>query len=261
MRMIPLWVPQIGLRAFKDELQAVKLNFLLWGWNWACGDSKSACARDVLAFGASAFGGVAFDAETLRKHPYARRQGGRRQECGDTCAFCGRSERVAFGGTRVTKYGDPRQGGSYVELVQNRTRIKVAANPALIAQDQKYQNLEERYNFLQYQWALTRKLQKAALKLQDEMVERARRELNELHAKVQTDLTDEWVQIRNLTEELVWKTRALEESEYTMRADEELLGRLQSQCKELRAQRAAVEVRLAEEKTTTGARQIARKKN
>lgn len=36
MRMIPLWVPQIGLRAFKDELQAVKLNFLLWGWNWVC---------------------------------------------------------------------------------------------------------------------------------------------------------------------------------------------------------------------------------
>ncbi|OAE23876.1 hypothetical protein AXG93_3001s1050 [Marchantia polymorpha subsp. ruderalis] len=148
---------------------------------------------------------------------------------------------------KVTKYGDPRQGGSNVELVQNQTRTEMAADAALIAQDQKYGNLEERYNFLQDQWALTSKLQKAALKLRDEMVERARRELNELRAKVQTDLSDERVQIRNLTEELVRKTRALEESEAARRADEELLGRLQSQCEELRAQRAAAKVQLAEE--------------
>ncbi|OAE18900.1 hypothetical protein AXG93_1976s1040 [Marchantia polymorpha subsp. ruderalis] len=36
LRMVLLKVPQIGLRAFQDELLAVKLDFLLWGWNWVC---------------------------------------------------------------------------------------------------------------------------------------------------------------------------------------------------------------------------------
>ncbi|OAE30401.1 hypothetical protein AXG93_3612s1240 [Marchantia polymorpha subsp. ruderalis] len=85
------------------------------------------------------------------------------------------------------------------------------------------------------QWALTRKLQKAALKLRDEMVKRARHELDELRAKIQTDISVKHVQIRNLTKELVRKTQALEESEAARRADEELLGGLQSQCEELRA--------------------------
>ncbi|OAE31263.1 hypothetical protein AXG93_1962s1200 [Marchantia polymorpha subsp. ruderalis] len=34
--MVPLRVPQVGLQAFQDELMAVKLNFLQWGWNWMC---------------------------------------------------------------------------------------------------------------------------------------------------------------------------------------------------------------------------------
>lgn len=36
LRMVPLKVPQIGLRAFQNKLSAVKLDFLLWGWNWVC---------------------------------------------------------------------------------------------------------------------------------------------------------------------------------------------------------------------------------
>ncbi|OAE26941.1 hypothetical protein AXG93_4413s1250 [Marchantia polymorpha subsp. ruderalis] len=36
LRLTPLGVPQIGLRAFQNELTALKLNFLLWGWNWVC---------------------------------------------------------------------------------------------------------------------------------------------------------------------------------------------------------------------------------
>ncbi|OAE33542.1 hypothetical protein AXG93_1873s1010 [Marchantia polymorpha subsp. ruderalis] len=36
LRMVPLKVPQIDLRTFQNELSAVKLNFLLWGWNWVC---------------------------------------------------------------------------------------------------------------------------------------------------------------------------------------------------------------------------------
>lgn len=36
LRMVPLKVPQIGLRAFQYELLAVKLDFVQWGWNWVC---------------------------------------------------------------------------------------------------------------------------------------------------------------------------------------------------------------------------------
>ncbi|OAE36018.1 hypothetical protein AXG93_838s1040 [Marchantia polymorpha subsp. ruderalis] len=45
---------------------------------------------------------------------------------------------------KAPKYADPRHRGSYVELVRNWTRIKVATNPELIALDQKYRQLEER---------------------------------------------------------------------------------------------------------------------
>ncbi|OAE27861.1 hypothetical protein AXG93_3459s1040 [Marchantia polymorpha subsp. ruderalis] len=34
--MISPKLPQIGLRAFQNELTAVRLDFLLWGWNWVC---------------------------------------------------------------------------------------------------------------------------------------------------------------------------------------------------------------------------------
>ncbi|OAE27860.1 hypothetical protein AXG93_3459s1030 [Marchantia polymorpha subsp. ruderalis] len=39
---------------------------------------------------------------------------------------------------KATKFADPRHRGSYVKLIRNRTRIKVATNPELIALDQKY---------------------------------------------------------------------------------------------------------------------------
>ncbi|OAE20085.1 hypothetical protein AXG93_105s1000 [Marchantia polymorpha subsp. ruderalis] len=45
LRMVPLKVPQIALRAFQDELTAVKLDFLLWGWNWVT-------KKDEIFFGA-----------------------------------------------------------------------------------------------------------------------------------------------------------------------------------------------------------------
>ncbi|OAE23072.1 hypothetical protein AXG93_1544s1060 [Marchantia polymorpha subsp. ruderalis] len=61
-----------------------------------------------------------------------------------------------------------------------------------------------------------------------------------------TDSSVEQIQIRNLEDELVRKTQALEQSEAAKRADEELLRRLQSQFDELRAQRAAAEEQLAE---------------
>lgn len=99
---------------------------------------------------------------------------------------------------------------------------------------------------MQDQWTLARKLQKSALKLRDESLANARREIEELCAKVQTDSSVEKIQIRNHADELVRKTQASEQSEAARKADEELLGRLQVQCEELRAQRAAAEVQLAE---------------
>ncbi|OAE29844.1 hypothetical protein AXG93_339s1020 [Marchantia polymorpha subsp. ruderalis] len=46
---------------------------------------------------------------------------------------------------------------------------EVATNPKLMVLDQKYRQLEERYNFLQDQCALSRKLQKTAIQLRDKM--------------------------------------------------------------------------------------------
>lgn len=61
---------------------------------------------------------------------------------------------------KAMRYADPRHRGSYVELVKNRTRIKVATNPELIALDLKCRQLEEKYNCLQEHCALSLKLQR-----------------------------------------------------------------------------------------------------
>ncbi|OAE28911.1 hypothetical protein AXG93_2369s1050 [Marchantia polymorpha subsp. ruderalis] len=107
---------------------------------------------------------------------------------------------------KATKYGDPHQCEYYVELVRNWTRIKMATNLELMVLNQKYRQLDERYNFLKDQCALARKLQKAALKLRDEMMTNARGKIDELRAKIQTDFNVEQIQIRNLADELVRKT-------------------------------------------------------
>ncbi|OAE26643.1 hypothetical protein AXG93_793s1030 [Marchantia polymorpha subsp. ruderalis] len=159
---------------------------------------------------------------------------------------------------KATKYGDSRQCGSYVELVKNQTRIKVATNPELMALDQKYRQLEKRYNFLQDQCSLSRKLQKTAIQLRDELVSKAQPEIEELRARVQTEISSGQAQNRILAGELVQQTRALEQSEAARRADEELLGRLQSQCNKLRTQRAAAELQWQRLKATINAQQIAR---
>ncbi|OAE23647.1 hypothetical protein AXG93_4720s1120 [Marchantia polymorpha subsp. ruderalis] len=104
---------------------------------------------------------------------------------------------------KATKYGNPRHRGSYVELVRNRTRIKVATNFELMVLDQKYRQLEERYNFLQEQCTISRKLQNAAIQLRDEVAANAQREIEELRAKVETGINSEQAQNRILAEKLV----------------------------------------------------------
>ncbi|OAE27306.1 hypothetical protein AXG93_2817s1110 [Marchantia polymorpha subsp. ruderalis] len=68
---------------------------------------------------------------------------------------------------KAIKYRDPRHRGSYVELVRNRTRIKVATTLELIALDQKYLGPEiaagGALQFLQEQYTISRKLQKTAI--------------------------------------------------------------------------------------------------
>ncbi|OAE21609.1 hypothetical protein AXG93_939s1160 [Marchantia polymorpha subsp. ruderalis] len=44
--MVPLKLPQIGLRTFQHELIAVRLDFLLWGFNWVCPDKIREWLRD-----------------------------------------------------------------------------------------------------------------------------------------------------------------------------------------------------------------------
>ncbi|OAE35456.1 hypothetical protein AXG93_2587s1720 [Marchantia polymorpha subsp. ruderalis] len=89
-------------------------------------------------------------------------------------------------------------------------------------------------------------LRKKALQLRDDVMANAQREIEEQRARVETELNSERAQNRILAEELVRHTRTMEKSETARKADEELLGRLQSQCDESRAQRAEAELQLAE---------------
>ncbi|OAE29016.1 hypothetical protein AXG93_3112s1030 [Marchantia polymorpha subsp. ruderalis] len=94
---------------------------------------------------------------------------------------------------KATKYADPRHRGSYVELVRNRTWIK-----------------------------------KKALELRDDVAANAQCKIEDLSARIETKINSERAQNRILGEELVRQTRLLEQSETARKADEELLGRLQS---------------------------------
>ncbi|OAE24416.1 hypothetical protein AXG93_4530s1180 [Marchantia polymorpha subsp. ruderalis] len=87
---------------------------------------------------------------------------------------------------------------------------------------------------------------KAALQLRDDVAANAQREIEELCARIETEINSERAQNRILAEELVRQMRALEKSETARKADEELLCRLQSQCDELRAPRAEAELQLEE---------------
>lgn len=135
---------------------------------------------------------------------------------------------------KAAKYADPRHRGSYVELMRNRTRIKVATNPVLISLDNKYRELELKNDALQGHLTLSRKLQKAVNQLHDDKAAEAQREFEKQREKIEAELNSERAQNCILAEELVRKTRLLEQCQIAGQADEELLRRLQSQCSELR---------------------------
>ncbi|OAE33237.1 hypothetical protein AXG93_2069s1000 [Marchantia polymorpha subsp. ruderalis] len=147
---------------------------------------------------------------------------------------------------RKARYADPRHRGSYVKLVKNRTRIKVATNPKLIFLDHKYRELEEKNSVLQGHVTLSRRLHKTALQLRDDAAAEAQREFEKQRAKIEAELHSERAQNCILVEELVRQTQLLDQCQIARKADKELLRRLQSQCDELRAQRAEAELQLVE---------------
>ncbi|OAE18850.1 hypothetical protein AXG93_2869s1000 [Marchantia polymorpha subsp. ruderalis] len=147
---------------------------------------------------------------------------------------------------KVAKYADPRHRVSYVELVKNQTRVKVATNLELISLDTKYRELEEKNNCLERHLALSRKLHKTLLQLCDDKAAEAQREFEKQREKIKAELISKRAQNCILAEELVRQTRLLEQCQIACQADEELLRRLQSQFDELRAQRAKAELQLVE---------------
>ncbi|OAE22854.1 hypothetical protein AXG93_2582s1000 [Marchantia polymorpha subsp. ruderalis] len=121
-----------------------------------------------------------------------------------------------------------------------------AKNLELIALDQKYWQLEERYDFLQEQFTISRKLQKKALELRDDVAANAQREIEDLRAKIETDLNSKQAQNRILAEELVRQMRLLEQSEIARRSRRRVAKRLESFLSRLRDAIANLEAELAE---------------
>ncbi|OAE19138.1 hypothetical protein AXG93_2062s1490 [Marchantia polymorpha subsp. ruderalis] len=87
---------------------------------------------------------------------------------------------------------------------------------------------------------LDRKVYKHFDRVKDERLEEFAKE----KAKLTEALDSEQAQNRILSEELVRQTRLLEQCQLARQADEELIRRLQSECGELRAQRAEAESQL-----------------
>ncbi|OAE21224.1 hypothetical protein AXG93_3833s1020 [Marchantia polymorpha subsp. ruderalis] len=143
---------------------------------------------------------------------------------------------------KVAKYADPRHPGSYVELVRRRTRIKVRTISLLASLDETIKDLRLKNDALRKQLVILRKVQKAVHKMQKEKFEDAKKELVKQREKLSEDLDSEQAQNRILSKELVRQTRLLEQCQSARQADEELICHLQSQCGELRAQRAEAEL-------------------
>ncbi|OAE32312.1 hypothetical protein AXG93_2190s1320 [Marchantia polymorpha subsp. ruderalis] len=72
---------------------------------------------------------------------------------------------------KVEKYADPRQPGSYVELVKRRTRTKVHTSKLLARVDQELKDLRERHDCLWGHLNLTKKMYKALDRTKDEKLE------------------------------------------------------------------------------------------
>ncbi|OAE23875.1 hypothetical protein AXG93_3001s1040 [Marchantia polymorpha subsp. ruderalis] len=95
---------------------------------------------------------------------------------------------------KVTKYADPRQPWSYVELVRRRTRTKVRTSKLLARLDGDIKDLREKNECLLGHIALTRKVHQAVDKLRDEKLEEATKEFAKEKAKLADELDSEQTQ-------------------------------------------------------------------
>lgn len=77
---------------------------------------------------------------------------------------------------KVAKYADPRQPGSYVELVRRRTRTKVRTSSLLASLDEDIKDLRLKNEALRGHLATVWKLQKVVDKTRDEKFEEAKKE-------------------------------------------------------------------------------------
>ncbi|OAE27809.1 hypothetical protein AXG93_2954s1030 [Marchantia polymorpha subsp. ruderalis] len=188
LRMIPLKLPQIGLRAFQPEMTVVKLDFLLWIWNWVCQDMVREWqkGRDQPTRG-------------FRPHP---------------------------------------ERWNVSDWEQVRT------SSLLASLDEDIKDLRLKNEALRGHLAIVRKLQKVVNKTRDEKFEDAKKKFAKQQAKLGDELDSEQTRNRILSEEFVRQTRLLEQCQLARQADEDLIRQLQSQCGELRAQRAEAEMQL-----------------
>ncbi|OAE18826.1 hypothetical protein AXG93_313s1250 [Marchantia polymorpha subsp. ruderalis] len=108
----------------------------------------------------------------------------------------------------------------------------------------QFGDLREKNECLLGHITLTRKMHKVVDKLKDEKLEEATKEFAKEKAKLVDELDSEQTQNQILSEELVRQTRLLEQCQLARQADEELIRKLQSECGELRAQRAEAELQL-----------------
>ncbi|OAE23711.1 hypothetical protein AXG93_2253s1220 [Marchantia polymorpha subsp. ruderalis] len=103
---------------------------------------------------------------------------------------------------KVTKYADPRQPGSYVELVRRRTRTKVRTSKLLARLDEDIKDLRLKNEALRGHIALSRKLQKVVDQTRDEKFEEEKKEFAKEKAKLADELDSEQTQNQILLEEL-----------------------------------------------------------
>ncbi|OAE22906.1 hypothetical protein AXG93_557s1050 [Marchantia polymorpha subsp. ruderalis] len=164
------------------------------------------------------------------------------------------------------KYARTTTNGSYVELVHNRTRAKVAATFAVAAKERQIQEKEAKYEVLQKRLAEEVKKQRYWEKTCEglrEDIENAKYATVDLRNRLEASRTvynAESQRIDKLTTaskkeelehaiELAAKMKDLAECEAARISDLELIEKLEAQYSELRSQRMQAEDRLCEMET------------
>ncbi|BBN19980.1 hypothetical protein Mp_8g15400 [Marchantia polymorpha subsp. ruderalis] len=149
---------------------------------------------------------------------------------------------------KTSKYASALKPQSYVETIRRRTRSKVARWAS------RCQVYVDRNTALRQHLAVTQKLYQALQRQKEDAATKSQADAELIRAKIESELQEERRQNQVLAAELARQTRALEESQRACKEDEGLLCNLQSECSDLRAQRAGLETQLAEVESSCRAR-------